>query len=173
MKSLAAEGRQQGGVDVDHAAGEVGGNLDELQKPGHHHEIGVRRPAGGEDRVAPGAERLRPRREHAGSGTPARRAISTPRTSPRLETTTSTVAASRPARDPVEQVFERPAGARKEHGEAERRGQVRRQPVSGVAEAPTSDRDGERMAVDIDAIRSSPPASVPKVAESASVSPAT
>ena len=63
VKTLAAEGGQEGWVDVDHAAGEVGGNLHEVQKASHHHQIGPCLPTGGENRVAPVGQRSSDRRQ--------------------------------------------------------------------------------------------------------------
>ncbi len=119
VKPFAPEGGQQGGVDVDHAAGEIGGNLDEMKKACHHHQIGIRLPAGGEDRVAPVGQWAACGRQngdrnagllgqpHAADVTPARHHPLDAR-------------GQSACRDSVEEVFERPPGAREEHREAER-----------------------------------------------------
>ena len=103
-------------MDVDHPAGEVGGNGEEMEESGHDDEVGGCRTAGGEDRLAPGRRRL-----------PLPRQDLDRDTGPAGDVDAADVRAARddegdrrrkPAGvDLVEKVFERPPRSRKQDGE--------------------------------------------------------
>ena len=82
VKALAAEGRQQRRMDVDHPAGEVRRNLHQMQKPSHHDKVGPGLAADAEDAARSRAPRPARPAACTRTGRPARSAILTPRTSP-------------------------------------------------------------------------------------------
>ena len=108
-------------MDVDHPAGEVGGDGEEMEKPRHHDQIGGRAAAGREDRLAP--RRGRPVLPWDHLDRHPRPTGDVDATDPGTAGDDDRHVGHEPAGgDPVEEVLERPSGARKKDGEPTGRG---------------------------------------------------
>ena len=108
-------------MDVDDAAGEVGGDGEEVEKPGHDDEVRRGFPADGKDRLAPSGRCTPFPRQHRDGDPGAPGDVDAADIGPARDDDRHR-GGEPPGGDPVEQVLERPAGAREQDGEAE--GQV-------------------------------------------------
>ena len=124
MKALPTEGREERRMDVDDAAGEVGGDGEEVEKPGHDDEVWRGFPADGKDRLAPsGRCTPLPRQHRDGDPGPAGD-VDAANVGPARDNDDHRRSEA-PGGNPIEEVFQRSAGARQEHSEAAGRGHAR------------------------------------------------